>query len=79
METNWLGHWLTLNGIKPWKKKIQGILQLDKPKTLRQLRGFISMVNFYRDFWERQMHVLAPCTLQREGATKSFREGIAAC
>jgi hypothetical protein len=73
-ETDWLGHWLTPEGIKPWKKKIDGILALDKPKTLKQLRGFIGMVNYYRDFWKRRAHVLAPLTALTKVNPKQFRK-----
>ena len=36
-ETDWLGHWLTPQGTKPWKKKINGILAVAEQKTLKQL------------------------------------------
>ena len=72
-EAEFLGHWLTPAGIKPLKKKIEGIMALDEPKTLKQLRGFIGMVNFYRHFWKNRAHLMAPLTSLTKIDKKLFK------
>jgi RNase H-like domain found in reverse transcriptase len=43
-------------------KKVKAILAINPPKTKRELRWFIGMVNYYRDFWIRRSKLLAPLT-----------------
>jgi len=61
-EVEYLGHEITTQGIKPQIRKISTILNLEEPTTVKQLRSFIGLINYYRDFIPRRSQVLAPLT-----------------
>ena len=67
--------WLLVNSIwlEALEKKIDTVLKMEAPKSLKQLRGFIGMVNYYRDMWPHQAHVLAPLTA-KTGAPKKGKK-----
>jgi hypothetical protein len=44
-ESYWLGYWLTPQGLKPWKRKIDSILHMDYPCNATELHMFIGCVN----------------------------------
>jgi len=61
-EIEYLGYWITQDGVKPLPNKVQAILNLEPPKTLKQLRRVLGIVQYYRDIWEKRSHLLAPLT-----------------
>ncbi len=58
-ETDWLGCWLTPQGLKPLKKKIYAKPYMDCPCNATELRMLISCVNYYRDMWPSHAHILS--------------------
>ena len=67
-----MGYFMTKDGLKPWPKKVEGIANIAQPQTLKQLRAFIGMVNFYRECWKKRAHVMAPLTALTKVPRKDF-------
>ena len=59
-EIEYLGYILTRDGIKPQHKKVQAILTLNPPNSVKELRSFLRMVQYYRDMWAKRSEMLAP-------------------
>jgi len=75
-QCDYLGYVLTREGIKPQKKKIEAILAIDPPKDVKSLRGFLGIVQYYRDLWEKRSEMLAPLSdlVAECGTTKAQRK-----
>ena len=74
-EIEYLGYVLTREGIKPQPEKISAILAINSPNTVKELRKFLGMVQYYRDLWNKRGHLLAPLTdlVGECGVTKATR------
>jgi hypothetical protein len=74
-EVEYLGYVLTRHGIKPQSEKVQAILAIEPPQSVKQLRRFLGMVQYYRDLWDKRSHLIAPLTdlVGECGQTKETR------
>lgn len=70
-ETDFLGFWLTPQGLKPWKKKVKAILDLEAPRNVSETRSFIEAVTFYREMFPKRSHILAPLHRPTEAKSKN--------
>ena len=61
-ELEYLGYWVTRDGIQPIPKKVEAIHNMKAPRNKHEVRRFIGMINFYHDMWLRRSHILAPLT-----------------
>ena len=59
---DYLGYHVTRDGVMPIPNKFEAIQALAVPKTRKQLRQFIGMINFYRDMWQKRSELIAPLT-----------------
>ena len=59
-EIEYLGYWITRDGMKLLPNKVEAILNLEAPTKLKELQHILGIVQFYRDIWEKCSHVLAP-------------------
>jgi hypothetical protein len=61
-QIEYLGYWIIRQGIQPMRNKVEAILNIKAPKTRKELRQFIGIVNHYRDMWFCRSELLAPLT-----------------
>ena len=61
-ELEYLGYWVTRDGIKPLPKKVDAIKNIAPPRNKKELRSFIGVINYCRDMCVRRSEILAPLT-----------------
>ncbi|XP_064483070.1 uncharacterized protein LOC135395913 [Ornithodoros turicata] len=59
-STEFLGHRVTSEGIAPLEGKVEAITNFPRPESLRQLRRFLGLINFYRRFIPHCAETLRP-------------------
>lgn len=59
-QLTYLGYEITGNGIRPTQHKVEAIKTFKKPTTVKELRRFQGMVNYYRRCLPRAAQIQAP-------------------
>ena len=72
-RVEYLGYIIKTNGYEPDPKKISGLINMQAPKSQRQIRRFIGGINFYRKMWKKRSHILSPIT--KLTGNKKFKWG----
>lgn len=70
-EVTFLGYQISEAGTKPLEAKVKAIKDFPQPKTVRQLRRFLGMVNFYRRFLPNAATIQAPLNALLTGSVKA--------
>lgn len=69
-EVTFLGYHITAQGTKPLPSKVEAIKTFPPPKTVKELRRFLGMLNFYRRFIPGAANHQAPLNALLTGSVK---------
>lgn len=69
-EIQFLGYTVTAEGIKPLAERVDAIAKIPLPATVKDLRRYLGMINFYRRSIPRVEHNLRPLNDLLKGTTK---------
>lgn len=64
----YLGHEISAQGLRPMKEKLELYTNLKPPKTVRELRSFLGIVNYYREHCKNFAEIIAPINKLLSGA-----------
>lgn len=61
-ETQFLGHIVTQDGVKPNPSKVECVVNFPIPKTPKQIKQFLGLTGYYRKFIKDYSHLTKPMT-----------------
>ena len=75
-EVEYLGFHVSQAGSKPFPERVTAIQQMEKPKSIDQLRRFLGIVNFYRRHIRNAASTQAPLNELIKGAKKKDKRPV---
>lgn len=69
-EVKFLGYHVSKDGIRPLEEKVEAIKRYPEPRSIKELRRFLGMVNFYHRFVPRSAQRQAPLNALLKGPVK---------
>jgi hypothetical protein len=70
-QVKYLGHKIDSNGLSMMEDRIQKVIDFPKPKTQKQLKSFLGVVNYFHPFIRNQSSVVRPMQLLVRNYKKS--------
>lgn len=69
-QVKYLGHVITSEGIQPDPAKIKVVQEYPVPKSVKDVRAFMGLTNYYRKFVKGFAHIASPLhDLTKKGAS----------
>jgi hypothetical protein len=59
---DFLGHRVTAEGVSPLPSHVKAVTDFPRPATVKELQGFLGLINFYRRFIPAAAAILKPLT-----------------
>ncbi len=69
-------HHVTAAGVSPIASRVEAIQQHSAPTTVKELQGFLGVINFYRCFIPAAARILKPLTNQLKGGQAISRHSM---
>lgn len=71
-EVEFLGHLVTVDGVRPNPNKIEAIKSWPLPRNRKELKSFLGTISYYRRFIPRFAHIAKPMTSQLRKEVKDI-------
>ena len=69
---DFLGHHISSSGVSPLPERVEVIMKIQQPTTIKELQEFVGMVNFYRRFLPSAAKTMLPLFEALTGKPKTL-------